>query len=213
MKKSLLQNQEIIEWCYQGITEMTLVDSKSRDKLSKYKNREKRWANKILKKHFKNYQFTNQWTTKLCEELVKETLIKLDYKNVRKARLIESKLRIKKYKLDWETDNYLIEVKGHSWTTPGTVGEKIFSVPIKYSELMELTGKKILIILVGYQEYEAKNEFGLGNIFSPNECNKTAKIMLQCCKKHGFEYIPFTKMLNKLGYDENIFYISNSKLK
>lgn len=50
---------------------------------------------------------------------------------------------------------------------------------------------------------------GLGNIFSPNECNKTAKIMLQCCKKHGFEYIPFTKMLNKLGYDENIFYISN----
>lgn len=208
MTKSLLENQEIIEWCYQGITEMTLVDCKSTIKLNKYKNIERRWANKILKKYYKNYHFTNQWTTKLCEELVGETLKKLGFKNVRKACLIESKLRTKKYKLDWETDKYLIEVKGRSWTTPGTVGEKIFSVPIKYSELMEITGKKILIILVGYQEYEAKNEFGLGNIFSPNQCNKTAKIMLQCCKKHGFEYIPFTQMLSKLGYNENTFHIS-----
>jgi hypothetical protein len=209
MKKSLLQNREIIEWCYQGITDMTLVDSKSSVKLYEYKNREKRWANKILKAHCKNYQYTNQWTTKLCEELVKETLIKLGYKNVRKSCLIESKLRKKKYKLDWETDKYLIEVKGRSWTIPGTVGEKIFSVPIKYSELMEITGKKILIILVGYQEYEAKHEFGLGNIFCPNSCNKTARTMLLCCKRHGFEYIPFTKMLKKLGYNKNTFYISN----
>jgi len=207
---NLLQNKEIIEWCYKGITKLTLANTKSEQRLHKYNNQEKKWANKILKTYCNMNRYTNQWTTKLCEELVKETLIKSGYKNVRKCGLIQSKLRKKKYKLDWETDKYLIEVKGRSWTVPGTVGEKIFSVPIKYSELMELTGKKIKIILVGYQEYEAKYEFGLGNIFYPNQCNRTAKLLLNHYKRAGFEFIPFTHMLSKLGYDK--YYTFNSML-
>lgn len=53
---------------------------------------------------------------------------------------------------DWETADYIIEVKTQSWFTPGTAGEKILGVPIKYRNVPQLYGKPLLIVCFGRAE-------------------------------------------------------------
>ena len=190
-EQNILDDMEVIEWCYQG-------NSDSNEE-------EKKWGNDILKKYcnYPQNKVISQWTTKLCEEVVREALIRLDYKNVRRTKGIESSFGRKKYCPDWETDKYIIEVKGRSWTTSGTAGEKILGVPLKYAEIPKLTGKKLKIVLVGYQEYEGKNCFAFGNISNSKECNEQARLMLDFYKyTMGFEYVCFTDLLKEIGYED-----------
>lgn len=63
--------------------------------------------------------------------------------------------------MDLETDDFVIEVKTRNYTTSGTVGEKILGVPFKYIDVPKIYKKPLKIVLVGYQEYEAINNFGL----------------------------------------------------
>lgn len=92
---SLLEDKEIIEWCSNGCTKITLKDTSTEKKLKEYKKTEKEWGNNKLKKYFNYPKEKNivNWTTKLSEELVKETLIKLGYKNIKNAKSIESTIK------------------------------------------------------------------------------------------------------------------------
>ena len=115
----LLDNSTVISWCYEPLTEYSLVNTTNSSKLSFANKREKEWARSIIG------GAGNQWTTELCQSLVKEALIKLGRKNVRSTTFKKSSVRDKKYCPDLECDDYVYEVKGRSWTTPGTAGEKI----------------------------------------------------------------------------------------
>ena len=128
--------------------------------------------------------------------------IKLGRKNVRKTGQIKSSLRDKKYDPDLECDDFVYEVKGRSWCTPGTAGEKILGVPLKYGEVPRLFKKPLKIILVGYQEYEAKNKFGFGDLFDSSNQTKELKDALEYHKKHGIEYVAFTDILKEIGYSD-----------
>ena len=205
-KQSILNDIEFIQWCYTGITEETLQSTKNVKILAKYKKKENKWGNDMVRKYIKKeHKDNNQWTTLLCEHAVKE-MIKTVYKKDVNRCNYKSKLRPKKtYKPDWETDDYIYEVKGRNWTTSGTAGEKILGVPLKYSELIELSDKKVKIILIGYQEAEAKHDFGFGNLCD-NNCNNKAKQILECFNKIGFEYIPFTKYLKKIGHEDGCWF-------
>ena len=190
----LLNNPEVIKWCYEGITDISLKNTDSEKKLKESKEIEKKWGNKVM-----STKGGKQWTTKLCQNLAMEALIKLGRKNVRKTEPIKSSIRNKKYDPDLECDNYVYEVKGRSWCTPGTAGEKILGVPLKYGELPRLYKKPLQIILVGYQEYEAREKFAFGDLLDKNNQTPELKESLAFYKEQDIEYIAFTDILKKIG--------------
>jgi hypothetical protein len=200
MKKNelnLLNNPEVIKWCYEGVTDVSLKNTESEKKLKESKEIEKRWGNKVI-----NTSRGKQWTTVLCQDLVMEALIKIGRKNVRTTTSKKSTLRDKKYDPDLECDNYVYEVKGRSWCTPGTAGEKILGVPLKYGELPRLYKKPLQIILVGYQEYEAREKFAFGDLLDKNNQTTELKDSLAFFKEHNIEYVAFTDVLKKIGLKE-----------
>ncbi len=190
----LLNNKEVIKWCYEGITNVSLKNTENNKKLKEFKEIEKNWGNLIME------TVDNvQWTTKLCENLVEEALVKLGRKNVRKTIKKKSSIRDKDYNPDLECDQYVYEIKGRSWCTTGTAGEKILGVPLKYGELPRLYKKPLKIILVGYQEYEAREKFGFGDLLDKNNQTPELKESLAFYKEHNIEYVAFTDILKEIG--------------
>ena len=194
-QSSLLGNPEVIQWCYEGITSVSLRNTENEKKLKQPKEMEKRWGNGVM--HTKD---SKQWTTKLCQDLVMEALIKLGRTNVDKTKPKKSSLRDKKYDPDLECEDYVYEVKGRSWCTPGTAGEKILGVPLKYGELPRLYNKPLQIILVGYQECEAKEKFAFGDLLDKGNQTSELRESLAFYKEHDIEYVGFTDILKEIGY-------------
>lgn len=192
---SLLENKEVVQWCYEGITDLTLADTADEKKLKKYNTIEKDWGNQVI-----DSNGSGQWTTMLCQDLVMEALIKLGRKNVRKTTPQKSSLRDKKYQPDLECDDFVYEVKGRNWCTPGTAGEKILGVPLKYGEVPRLYKKPLQIVLVGYQEYEAKEGFAFGDLLDKENQTKELSDSLAFYKKQHIEYVAFTDILKKIGF-------------
>lgn len=191
---NLLSNLEVIRWCYEGITDVTMEDTSNQNILNKLKDIEKEWGNAVI-----GGGGGGQWTTKLCQDLVMEGLIKLGRKNVRKTTPIKSSLRDKKYNPDLECDDYVYEVKGSSWCVTGTAGEKILGVPLKYGEVPRLFKKPLQIILVGYQEYEARRGYAFGDLLDKNNQTKELHESLAFYKEHNIEYVAFTDILKAIG--------------
>jgi len=191
----LLENKDIIRWCYEGVTDLTLCDTSDENKLKKHNTTEKDWGNQVI-----GSNGGSQWTTMLCQDLVMEALIKLGRKNVRKTTPQKSSLRDKRYQPDLECDQFVYEVKGRNWCTPGTAGEKILGVPLKYGEVPRLYGKPLQIVLVGYQEYEAKEGFAFGDLLDKENQTKELSDSLAFYKKQHIEYVAFTDILKKIGF-------------
>lgn len=196
--KNLIDNPEVIRWCYEGITSVSLKNTESEKNLKIPKEVEKKWGNKIM-----GTKGGKQWTTRLCQDLVMEALIKLGRKNVKATTAKKSSLRDKKYDPDLECDNYVYEVKGRSWCTPGTAGEKILGVPLKYGELPRLYKKPLQIILVGYQEYEAREKFAFGDLLDKNNQTPELQESLAFYKEQEIEYVAFTDILKKIGFTDS----------
>lgn len=195
-KLNLLDNLEVIRWCYEGITDVSLKNTESEKKLKEAKEIEKRWGNKVM-----DTTDGKQWTTVLCQNLAMEGLIRIGRKNVRTTTAKKSTLRNKRYDPDLECDDYVYEVKGRSWCTPGTAGEKILGVPLKYGELPRLYKKPLQIILVGYQEYEAREKFAFGDLLDKNNQTIELQDSLAFYKEQHIEYVAFTDILKKIGLD------------
>ena len=106
----LLSNPQVIQWCYDGITDISLKNTDNPKKLAIVKEIEKKWGNKAIRT-----LEGKQWTTVLCQELVLEALIKLGRKNPRKTKSVKSSIRDKEYDPDLECDDYVYEVKGRSF--------------------------------------------------------------------------------------------------
>ncbi len=194
---SLLDNYEVIRWCYEGVTNSTLANEKRERMLKPFAAQEKKWGNEVMGTKSKK-----QWTTTLCQNLVKETLEKLERVNVETVTKKTSSLRDKKYDPDLQCDKYVYEVKGRSWCTPGTAGEKVLGVPLKYGEVPRLYQKPLRIILVAYQEYEARHEWQFGDLLDSNNQTEELRSALAYHKEHSIEYIGFTDLLKELGYTE-----------
>ncbi|MDD3694131.1 MAG: hypothetical protein PHC89_01940 [Candidatus Pacebacteria bacterium] len=190
---NLLENNDIIKWCFRGITEKTLADTSNNKILKSFKKEEDNWGNSIL-----GTENNGQWTTRLCEGLAKEALEKIGRKNVRRAENKESSIRNKEYRPDLECDDFVYEVKGRNWTTSGTAGEKILGVPLKYGEVPRLYDKPLQIILVGYQEYEAREAFGFGDLLVTQKQTPELRESLAFYKDKNIEYIGFTDILKRL---------------
>lgn len=191
---NLLQNPEFIKWCKSWITDLTLAITQSEAKLKPFTKIEKDWWNKLIQD-----EENKQWTTLLCQEAVREALIALWYKNVKNSRKFKSSVRDKWYDPDLESDEAVWEVKWRNWTTPWTAWEKILWTPLKYSEIPKLYWKPLKIVLVWYQEWEAKNGFACWDLVNKSWWRtQEADDILNFYKSRDIEYIAFTDLLKKL---------------
>jgi hypothetical protein len=145
--------------------------------------KEKSWGNIMI-----NKTDCKQWTTSLGENLVKD-ILKIKGENPRKP-LTKNHL-----KPDWETDDYIYEVKTRSWNVGGTAGEKVLGTFIKYQDVPELYGKSLKIVCVAYQEEELTN--GKTAYYGEKRTKKTQEI-LNLAKEWNIEYITFSDLVKSL---------------
>lgn len=151
---------------------------------AKAKASEKEWGNKMI-----GQKGNGNWTTRLGEDLVRDTLKELG-KNPRKPKSIGG------YLPDWETDDAIWEVKTRSWTVSGTAGEKVLGTMFKYAQVPELYGKPLRIVCVAYQEWELGH--GATRIFG-DVCPQQRR-MLEVAKENGIEYVKFSELVAMTEY-------------
>lgn len=142
---------------------------------------EKKWGNLMI-----NQVNNGQWTTLLGENLVYDVL-KVLGENPRKPQKKNGFLP------DWETDNFMYEVKTSNWCVSGTAGEKVLGTFIKYQDIPELYGKPLKIVCVAYQEHELTH--GKTKYFG-NEVSQKTKQILDLARSWNITYVPFSELVN-----------------
>ena len=175
--------EECVTW---ATTKPQPIEKKEGTTISQQKkdaqDNEKKWGNEII-------QQTNngQWTTLLGEGLVFEVL-KLRGENPRKV------VRKDGFEPDWETDEYMYEVKTSNWCVAGTAGEKVYGTFIKYQNIPELYGKPLRIVCVANQEEELTN--GKTKYFG--EKTKKTQQILDLASSWGIEYVKFSDLVSPI---------------
>lgn len=141
---------------------------------------EKEWGNAMI-----GQSNNGQWTTKLGEQLVFD-ILELRGENPRKIK------RKGGFEPDWETDDFIYEVKTSNWHVSGTAGEKVLGTFMKYQDIPELYGKPLRIVCVANQEYEF--EHGKTPYFGEKVSQKT-KQALDMARGWGIEYMRFSDLV------------------
>lgn len=178
--------KECIEWALTRPNKPIKIPDKTIGAQRKEaETKEKEWGNSMI------CQTNNgQWTTLLGEGLVYNVLTMRG----------ENPIKVERrggFQPDWETDNYMYEVKTSNWWVSGTAGEKVLGTWIKYQEIPELYGKPLRIVCVANQEYEL--EYGKVKYFGDNITKKTKEI-LDLAKSWNIEYIRFSDLVANINY-------------
>ena len=154
------------------------------------KDLERAEGNKWRKRWKNDGVDTSQWTTIVGEGLVKETLEARGYK-AWKPKTLDG------YEPDWETDDFMVEVKSRTWNTTGTAGEKVLGTPYKYASIPRIYKKPLIIVLVAYQERELRQ--GKTSIIGEG-VNDEQRQILECYKGLGITYQGLTDWFRELGW-------------
>jgi len=173
--------KERVEWALtkpEGVVKKEGVTKKSQKEI--LQNEEKKWGNDMI-----GQQNNGQWTTLLGEGLVRDVL-QLRGENPRKPVIKGG------FSPDWETDNYIYEVKTSNWWVDGTAGEKVLGTFIKYQNIPELYGKPLKIVCVASQEDELTN--GKTTYFGENVTKKTQQL-LDLASSWEIEYVRFSDLV------------------
>lgn len=172
------------EKCKWACTKPEKIQKKEGKKISEQRkeqeNAEKEWGNNMI-----GQSNNGQWTTLLGEGLVRD-ILELRGENPRKPE------RKGGFEPDWETDDYMYEVKTSNWWVAGTAGEKVLGTWIKYQDIPSLYGKPLKIVCVANQEYEL--EYGKVKYFGDNVSEKTKKI-LELARTWEIEYMKFSDLI------------------
>lgn len=130
------------------------------------------------------------WSSSFGEKLIQQILVNNGIE-------ILQQRKINNIIPDIETQRAIIEVKTRNYTTSGTAGEKILGVPFKYCEINRIVHKPIYIILVGYQEKEAREKFKL----SQNTTQQKKDFLNFIWHQYKIRYIFASQLLQK----ENVY--------
>ena len=171
---------KVVTWAMIPYKDGTTYRGINKSQRNEANRTEKIWGNEML-----GTTNNNQWTTKLGEYLVKD-ILELSGRKPKRPKKISG------YNPDWETDNFIWEVKTRNWTTTGTAGEKVFGVPYKYSDVPKLYGKPLRIVCVGYQEWEFT--YGNTRVFG-DEISESKKNMLQFWESMDIKFIKFSDLI------------------
>jgi len=172
---NLLDNPDVIKWI-KGETNFLLK-----------KEAEDIWGRSVLKRKRPDLKLDKQWTNKFGEHLCEEVFQRMG-KTVKSAA-IKNGLHP-----DFETDDYIVEVKTGTYFTSGTAHEKIPGVPFKYGDVPELYQKPLKILCIGGAEKWAR-EHGL---LPGSDATRFQIKMLNIWKEEQIEYMAFTDLLQEL---------------
>lgn len=166
------------------LVKLWINDSNAFMKKIEDKQSETEWGRNMLTSILK--KGTNipktQWTTLFGETIGKE-LIEKEFGKVWKPKNING------YAPDWESNDYVWEIKTGCYYTSGTAHEKILGVPFKYCEIPRLYGKELRVLLIGKAETEAIR-FG---IIDPKSDEK--KKYIEFFKTMKAEYVTASSLL------------------
>jgi len=151
---------------------------------NKLQNEEKKWGNDMI-----GQKDNGQWTTLLGENLVRD-ILELRGENPRKPEHKGG------FNPDWETDEYIYEVKTSNWWVSGTAGEKVYGTFIKYQDIPELYGKPLKIVCVAYQEEELTNG---KTVYFGEKITKKTKAALDLAGSWNIEYVKFSDLIEPVA--------------
>jgi hypothetical protein len=173
--------KERVEWALTKPDDVVkkegVTKGQQKEKLQK---EEKKWGNNMI-----GQENNGQWTTLLGERLVRDVL-ELRGENPRKPA------RKGGFEPDWETDEYIYEVKTSNWWVDGTAGEKVLGTFVKYQDIPELYGKPLRIVCVASQEDEFTN--GKTKYFGEKITKKTQQV-LDLARSWNIEYVKFSDLV------------------
>lgn len=176
--------QERIRWAL--IKPLAIVKKKGvtiAQQKKEAQDNEKKWGNDMI-----GQMNNGQWTTLLGEKLVYDVL-QLRGENPRKV------VRKNGFEPDWETDEYMYEVKTSNWWVNGTAGEKVYGTFIKYQNIPDLYGKPLRIVCVANQEDELT--IGKTRYFGENITPKTKQV-LELANSWGIQYMRFSELVSPI---------------
>ena len=169
--------QERVEWALKPWPNGLTYTGISKQEREQAKIQETEFGQRVIGKNVK------QWTTALGEGLVYDVLTTQGY-HPRKPAIKSGVLP------DWETDEFMVEVKTRTWTTTGTAGEKVLGTMYKYAEVPRIYNKPLKIICVGYQEWENTHGKLSNRIFGT--LSEEKQRFLELAKSLNIEYVPFS---------------------
>lgn len=175
----LLKNKDVLRWLFNDLNFLATVDKKSEDK----------WGQDVMRTKRPDLKLDKQWTNRFGEYICEEIMILLE-KNVSKP--------IKKEHLqpDWETTDFMLEVKTQTYLTSGTAGEKILGTPFKYAAVPRLYSKPLKIICLGNAERLSRENYG--NLVGEKMNEEKKKIIDFYKNELKIEYIGVTDLLKEI---------------
>lgn len=176
----LLRNDNVLNWIFGNLNFLTENTLKSN-----YKFKEDEWGRTVLKTKRPDLKLDKQWTNKFGEHIIEELYMLLNI-HITKAK------KKKNFLPDFESEEFIIEVKTHTYFTTGTASEKIIGCPFKYADIPLLYNKPLKIICIGGAE-KALLEFDIINCSS-----ETKKRFLQIYKDNGIEFMSFRYLIMNL---------------
>lgn len=189
----LIKQPNVIRWLKGDLGFLPCFTSKNKTLDTKnFKILEDKWGVEMLKLKRPDLKINNQWTGQFGEEICKEVFSL-------SGKLIKKPVKMNHYKPDFETDDYMLEVKTETYYTEGTAGEKILGVPFKYSEIPELYKKPLKIICIGGAEKSCREQYG---ILPGEKCTEIKRKFLDFYREHKMEYYAFTDFVQGLHSPE-----------
>jgi len=176
----LLRNDNVLNWIFGNLNFL-----KENTLKCNYKYKEDEWGRYVLKTKRPDLKLDKQWTNKFGEHIIEELYMLLNI-SINKAK------KINKLLPDFETEEFMIEIKTQTFFTSGTASEKIIGSPFKYADVPLLYNKPLKIICIGGAE-KALTEFDIINCSS-----ETKKKFLQIYRENGIEFMSFRNLISNL---------------
>ena len=188
----LISHPHVIKWIKGDLSFLPSIIKKNKTyDLKELKKLEDQWGREILKLKKPNFK-ASQWTGQLGEEICKE-VFNLMNKPIKKPD------KKNHYRPDFETDDYIIEVKTETYFTTGTAGEKILGVPFKYADIPELYQKPLRILCIGGADKACREEYG---ILPGIACSANKKKFIDFFSENKIQYISFVDFVQELHLPE-----------
>lgn len=190
---TLLTNRTVIQWLIGDTSFIPTIDGESNTKHRVAKKLlEDKWGQNILRIRRPDLKLNKQWTNKfgehICEEIYQ--LLNIGIKPAKKKMFRE-----KGYCLDFETRDFMIEVKTGTYFTSGTAHEKILGCPLKYVDMPSVYGKPIKIICIGGADKLCRKSY---EIFSDCHMTEQKFKLIKFYEEIGFEFVSCKDLLDKI---------------
>lgn len=198
VKPSLLSNPEVIQWINGDLSFLNKQNEPEGDTFSNGKGISKKktidqmkiledlWGQATMKTIRPDLTLDKQWTNRFGEYLIEEYYLS-------QGVAITKPPKKNGFQPDWETDEFIIEVKTQTYNTTGTAGEKILGTPFKYCEIPELYNKPLKIIVIGGAERECRGHFGI--IGSTGSATKQR--FIDFYRESGIHFVGLSTILTK----------------